>query len=60
MSRSKTNAEISKNVEKKKKQRRSAEDDVCYVDANRNISVNLSESELSKALKNFETDVIMH
>ena len=59
MSRRKTNEEVSKKLKKQKKVRAAAAEEICYVDSNRNISVNLSESELSKALKNFEQDVIV-
>ena len=57
MSRRKTNEEVSQKLEKQKKVRAAAAEEICYVDSNRNISVNLSESELSKALKDFEQDV---
>ena len=59
MSRRKTSEGVSQKLEKQKKVRASAAEEICYVDSNRNISVNLSESELSKALMNFEQDVIV-
>ena len=59
MPRSKANDEVLQKVKKKSKSKVSVNtDETCYVDANRNISVNLSESELSKALKDFDTGVI--
>ena len=57
MSRRKNNEEVSRQLEKQKKSRAKASDETCYVDSSRNISVNLSENELSKALKNFDQEV---
>ena len=62
MPRIKVNDEISRDAEKQKKQRVTAEsvaDQSCYVDSNRNIAVSLENNELSKALKDFDIDVII-
>ena len=57
MGRDKNHEEISKRIMKQTKERHVAPAETSYVDASRNISVNLSDSELSKALKNFDKEV---
>ena len=54
----KVGKEIAKDVEKQKSKNKAitANDQGSYVDSSRNIAVCLDSKELSKALKNFETE----
>ena len=52
----KVSKEIAKDVEKQKSKAVTANEQGTYVDKSRNIAVCLDSKELSKALKNFETE----